>query len=203
MIVFGLTRLASTMRSRSCPADRRDPTPARFGASVPCSLSWGNGPEWHNRQSPTCRLPTIARPRAGSPSVPVSDAGIASPTTAYGTSPASAAPGRPPPLVSSNMANPARAALPDHSAKRFRGDRPEPAIRDARLRRPKRCRRVERAHTPGTRDLDELAVRRLIYPGDRDAVIRRHQAVAGIDQLRHGGRAAGEQGRHGGRANLC
>ena len=37
------------------------------------------GPEWHNRQSPTCRFVTIFRPRSAFPGDPVSDCGIASP----------------------------------------------------------------------------------------------------------------------------
>src|SRR5260221_5694937 len=178
MIVFGLTRLASTMRSRSCPIESREATPARLGASVPCNLSSGNGPEWHNRQSPCCRLPTIARPRSGSPAAPVSGAGMASPRIWYGTSPAlpDAAP-----LASSKAVNRARETLLGRSAKCFRGDRPEPAIRDACLRRSHRCRRVERADAAGTRDLGELAVRRLVHPGDRDTIIGCHQAVADID----------------------
>ena len=37
---------------------------------------------------------------------------------------------------------------------------------------------------PAPCDLDELAIDRVIYAGDRDAVIGRDQAVAGVDQLR-------------------
>ena len=79
-MVSGLSRLASTMRSRSCPSDQRRRRPSRSGASVPCNRSSGNGPEWQSRHRPTCRLATMARPRAASPLAPVSEAGIASPT---------------------------------------------------------------------------------------------------------------------------
>ena len=51
MIVSGLRRVASTSRSRSWPADQREPAPDRSGASVPWNFSSGNGPEWHSRQS--------------------------------------------------------------------------------------------------------------------------------------------------------
>src|SRR5947207_9843393 len=193
MIVLGLTRLASTTRSRSCPTDRRDPTPARSGASVPGNRSSGDGPEWHKRQSPTWRLPTIVRPRAGSPMEPVSGSGMASPMISYGTRPASAAAA---PLTSSNAVPPARAHRPSHSAENFSGERPEPAIRDAcLLGRPGR-RRIERTDTTRALDLDELTIFRLVDAGNRDAVIRRQQAVAGIDQLRHLRRTASEERRH-------
>ena len=34
---------------------------------MPWNFSSGNGPEWQSRQSPTCRLPTMLRPRVASP----------------------------------------------------------------------------------------------------------------------------------------
>ena len=49
---------------------------------VPWNFSSGNGAEWHSRHNPVCRLTTMALPRAGSPGAPVSDSGMASPTTA-------------------------------------------------------------------------------------------------------------------------
>ncbi len=71
------------MRRRSCPSLQRVPAPARFVPIVPWRCSSGNGPTWHSRHRPTCRLVTIARPRTASPGVAVSGAGIASPTTRY------------------------------------------------------------------------------------------------------------------------
>src|SRR5215471_5927003 len=83
MIVCGLTRLASTIRNRSCPTEYREPTPARFGARDACSRSSGKGPEWHSRHRPSCRLTRMARPRAGSPAASVSDFGMVSPAISY------------------------------------------------------------------------------------------------------------------------
>src|SRR5215211_2407128 len=86
MMVSGFTWAASTIRNRNCPSDQRAPAPFRSGARLPWNRSSGNGPLWHSRQSPTWRLTTMARPRAGSPPAPVSEAGMASPTTVYGRS---------------------------------------------------------------------------------------------------------------------
>src|SRR5581483_9552413 len=84
MIVSGLRRAPSTMRSLSCAADQRPPAPARLGANVPWKRSSGIGPLWQSRQRPTLRLATMARPRAASPGLSASGLGMASPTTAYG-----------------------------------------------------------------------------------------------------------------------
>ena len=59
-----------------------------------------------------------------------------------------------------------------------------------------------RAHAARARDVGKLAVGRLVHAGDRDAVVGRDQAVAGVDQLRRGGVRAGEQPRHAGGACL-
>ena len=67
MIVSGLRRAPSTMRSRSCATDQRAPAPARLGARLPWKRSSAIGPLWQSRQSPTLRLATMARPRAASP----------------------------------------------------------------------------------------------------------------------------------------
>src|SRR5882762_9176709 len=83
MIVSGLRRAPSAMRSRSWPTDQRVPAPARLGDRVPWKRSSGIGPLWHSRQRPTLRLATIARPRAGSPFAPVSEAGIESLAKAF------------------------------------------------------------------------------------------------------------------------
>src|SRR5438132_13493738 len=83
MLVCGFTFRESTIRCRSWPSEYRAPTEVRSGARWPWNRSSGNGPLWHNRHSPTCRLATIARPRAGSPFAPVSEAGIESPAKAF------------------------------------------------------------------------------------------------------------------------
>src|SRR5206468_3274220 len=115
-------------------------------------------------------------PRTGSPAPPVSDSGMASPTTSNRTVGASPAlpDGAP---RTSNTAAPANAAVPLRSAEYFGRERPKPAISDVCLRGAGRRRRIERAHASRPRHLDELPVRRLVYPGDRDAVIGRYQAV--------------------------
>src|SRR5437762_9346407 len=78
MMVCGFTFRESTIRCRIWPSEYRAPTEVRSGARLPWNRSSGNGPLWHKRHSPTCRLATIARPRAGSPFAPVSEAGIES-----------------------------------------------------------------------------------------------------------------------------
>src|SRR5882762_9924075 len=83
MMLCGLTFVESTMRRRIWPSGKRAPTPARSGARSPWKRSSGNGPLWHKRHRPTWRLATIARPRAGSPLAPVSDAGIESAARAF------------------------------------------------------------------------------------------------------------------------
>src|SRR5437773_4780254 len=85
MIVCGFTFRESTIRCRIWPSEIRAPTEVRSGARLPWNRSSGNGPLWHSRHSPTCRLATIARPRAGSPFAPVSEAGIESPAKAFPT----------------------------------------------------------------------------------------------------------------------
>src|SRR5258705_12491771 len=83
MIVCGFTFRESTIRCRIWLSEIRAPTEVRSGARLPWNRSSGNGPLWHSRHRPTCRLPTIARPRAGSPFAPVSEAGIESPAKAF------------------------------------------------------------------------------------------------------------------------
>src|SRR5712692_1673085 len=85
MMVWGLTLRESTIRCRIWPSENRAPTEVRSGARLPWNRSSGNGPLWHSRHNPTCRLATIARPRAGSPFAPVSEAGIESPAKAFPT----------------------------------------------------------------------------------------------------------------------
>src|SRR6267143_2157030 len=85
MMVAGLVLAGSTILARISASDRRAPTPLRSGARSPWNRSSGNGPLWHKRHRPTCRLATIARPRDGSPFFPVSEAGIESPAKAFPT----------------------------------------------------------------------------------------------------------------------
>src|SRR2546428_10966033 len=85
MMLCGLTFRESTIRCRIWPSENRAPTAVRSGARLPWNRSSGNGPLWHSRHRPTCRLATIARPRAGSPFAPVSEAGIESPAKAFPT----------------------------------------------------------------------------------------------------------------------
>src|SRR3954453_19434478 len=87
MIVSGLRRAPSTMRSRNWPTDQRPPAPARLGAKLPWKRSSGIGPLWQSRQRPMLRLATMARPRAASPGLSASGVGMASPTTVYGDAP--------------------------------------------------------------------------------------------------------------------
>src|SRR5216683_2656285 len=84
MMVSGLTRPGSTILSRIWPSESLAVL-RRSGASLPWKRSSGNGPLWHSRHRPSCRLATIARPRAGSPLAPVSEAGIESPAKAFPT----------------------------------------------------------------------------------------------------------------------
>src|SRR5712692_6595873 len=83
MMVWGLTLRESTIRCRIWPSENRAPTEVRSGARLPWNRSSGNGPLWHKRHRPTCRLATIARPRAGSPFAPVNETGIESPAKAF------------------------------------------------------------------------------------------------------------------------
>src|SRR6266571_8281661 len=85
MMLCGLTFVGSTIRRRISPSENRAPTAVRSGARLPWNRSSGNGPLWHSRHKPTCRLATIARPRAGSPLAPVSETGIESPAKAFPT----------------------------------------------------------------------------------------------------------------------
>src|SRR5712691_3234787 len=85
MMLCGLTFVGSTIRCRISPSENRAPTEVRSGARLPWNRSSGNGPLWHSRHKPTCRLATIARPRAGSPLAPVSETGIESPAKAFPT----------------------------------------------------------------------------------------------------------------------
>src|SRR6266704_943281 len=84
MMLCGLTWVGSTIRCRIWPSVSRAAF-LRSGARLPWKRSSGNGPLWHKRHRPTCRFATIARPRAGSPFAPVSEAGIESSAKAFPT----------------------------------------------------------------------------------------------------------------------
>src|SRR5690349_24346601 len=77
----------------------------------------------------------------------------------------------------------AKRANKARSAERFARDRVEPAIGKTCLKRPDRGWCIERAATARSGDLDELPVGGLVDTSDGYAVIRRDQAVAGVDQL--------------------
>src|SRR5258706_6184457 len=82
MMLCGLAFVGSTIRCRIWPSVSRAEF-LRSGARSPWNRSSGNGPLWHRRHRPSCRLATIARPRAASPLAPVSGAGIESPAKAF------------------------------------------------------------------------------------------------------------------------
>src|SRR6266705_3350980 len=82
MMLCGLTWVGSTIRCRIWPSVSRAAF-LRSGARLPWKRSSGNGPLWHKRHRPTCRFATIARPRAGSPFAPVSEAGSESSAKAF------------------------------------------------------------------------------------------------------------------------
>src|SRR6266446_3801855 len=90
MGVFGLTRVESATRRRSCAGDSLAPTPASVGAILPKACSPGTA--WHKVQAPASRFTTMLRPRAASPGSEVRAAGIASPTTSKRTCCATARP---------------------------------------------------------------------------------------------------------------
>src|SRR5580704_5330256 len=181
MIVCGLNLPASTMRSRNCPSLHRAPAPPRSGAMVPWNLSSGNGPEWHNRHSPVLWLATIARPRAASPWLPVSDAGTASPTILYRTRSAFAG--------TAKMASAAKAALAENLGRRGA----EPGIGFACFLGAQRRRRIERAGVDRVVGFGVFAVDRVEFAGDRNGVAGRDDAVAIARHRRGIRRGAGEQ----------
>src|SRR5262249_9737537 len=131
------------------------------------NVSAGKGPVWQRRQSPTWRLTTMLRPRSTSPLAPVSERGIASPTTVYGRSCSSLR------ATSAQLASTAASAIAAkreqrRSAENFGGDRLEPGIRESGLKRARGVRRIERAHAPRAFDLLDLTVGRPIDAFDGD-----------------------------------
>src|SRR5260370_33204206 len=139
MIVAGLKLDASTSRSRSWLVDQRLPAPARLGARSPWNLVSGNGPLWQRMQV-LLRSRTSARPRDASPGTPVSEAGMPSPTTAYGLSSfACAAWGR------AQAAARYQARWIAGLAKAIHRDRLEPRFRIFRFARAQLARRIDGA----------------------------------------------------------
>src|ERR671913_159944 len=193
MIVSGLRRAPSTMRSRSCATDQRPPAPARLGASVPWKRSSAIGPLWQSRQSPTLRLATIARPRAASPGLSASGLGMASPTTVYGIAPCA------PPLwaralpatdaTRTAVSRPARTM----SAEDLGRDGLEPARGVERFLAAEAAHRLERTVAAGAGDVGQHALVGAIDASDGDAVVGRDQAVASVDQDRIDRLAPGQQ----------
>ena len=70
------------------------------------------------------------------------------------------------------------------------------------LGRARRARRVGGADAARARHVGELSARRRVDAGDRDPVVGRDQAVAGVDQLGRGRRGARQEPRDGRRARL-
>src|SRR5258707_13918148 len=178
MIVSGLRRAPSGMRRRSWPAEQRVPAPARPGAKVPWKRSSGIGPLWHNRQRPTLRLATIARPRAASPGRAASGSGMASPSTTTSPGPCCAhAEGMG--KARRTASRPARIIA---SAEGLGGDGLEPALGVERLLAAEAADNLERADAAGAGNVGQHALVGAIDAGDGDAVVGRDQAIAGVDQ---------------------
>ena len=202
-MVAGLMRVESTIRNLNCPADQRVPAPLRSGARVPWNRSSGNGPVWQSRQSPTCRLATIARPlrrialRAGQRC----RNGVADDRIGF-------------------AARRARRPVEPHATRRRQHarqrDRRSPDAQPktssvivlnqplAKFASSSRALRGAFAGLtpPAPFTSASCAVARLVDAGDRDAVVGRHQTVAGVDQPRLLRLLAGEQLGDRGGANL-
>src|SRR5689334_9156527 len=173
MMVAAFRRDASTKRSRISPSDQRLPVPARLGATSPWNLCSGNGPLWQRMQV-LVRSTTSARPRAASPGVPVSEAGIAPPTTAYDRNA----------CASAALPSATRTAI-TYAIGLTKGvprDRLEPAHSALGFLRPYLAGRLDRACL----DLDfgELVAFGLIDAGQRECISRSNRVVACAGQPR-------------------
>src|SRR6185369_1441376 len=156
--------------------DQRPPAPARLGAKVPWKRSSGIGPLWQSRQRPTLRLATMARPRAASPGLSASALGMASPTTVYGDPPCAQA-------VSATDTTRTAASRPARmSAEDLGRDGLEPARGIERFLAAEAADHLQRAGAAGAGNVGQHALVGPIDAGDGDAVVGRHQAVAGVDQ---------------------
>src|SRR6202011_3645617 len=69
------------------------------------------------------------------------------------------------------------------SAERFRRDRAEPGFRISSLESAKIGRCIDRTDSARSFDIGQLLARRMVDADDRDPVIGRYQAVAGVDEL--------------------
>ena len=124
---------------------------------------------WHKRHAPSRRSNTIARPLAGV----ASRSGQRSRDRRHrqpnkvGSEPASAIAVKP---DAANSVAATTAVL--GSAEGFGRDRAEPRFRISRFEATEVGWCVGRAHPPGTLDINELPVDRMVNAGDRDPVIR-------------------------------
>ena len=184
MIVSGLRRAASTRRSRSWPSDQRAPAPARLGARLPWKRSSGIGPLWQSRQSPTVRLATIGASTRGIARLAGQRLGHRIRTIAQGALLRREA------IDGQQDSAMASARL----IRSLRGDRAEPA-----WPRPRALLHAQGASASSGLVPPRARARRAAGPsrGDRrsaidEAVVRRRQAVAGVDRAaaRSGARPA-------------
>src|SRR5436190_9075113 len=126
------------------------------------------------------RSSTSARPPAASPGMPVSDCGIASPTTTYGRNRCSSAvDGR----TSTDITSMAAAVDIADLAKCIHRDALVPGLRADRFSRTYFARRLERA-CGDTLALREHAIAGLIDARLREGVIGRDHAITGADKSR-------------------
>src|SRR5262245_23556499 len=139
------------------------------------------------------RSTTSARPRAASPGAPVSDAGMASPTTAYGRSPCA------PAVLPSATRTGITIAI--GLTKRVPCDRLEPAQGAFRFLRPYLARRLDRAGLD--LDLGELIASGLIDAGQRERIGGGDRVVAGAGQPRRLRWLSRKQACDGRRASLA
>src|SRR3954447_4942747 len=145
------------------------------------------------------RSSTSARPRAASPGMPVSDCGIASPTTTYARNPCSSAvDGRTSTDITS-MAAPINIA---DLAKGIHRDALVPGLRADRFSRAYFARRLQRA-CGDTLALGEHAIAGLIDARLREGVIGRDHAITRADQSRCRLWSARDQARDCAGACLC
>lgn len=79
-MLCGFTRRASTMRRRNWASVSREPTPAKEGPRLPNTGISETGAAWQMVQLPLAGSVAMRRPFWGSPGVPVSRTGMASPT---------------------------------------------------------------------------------------------------------------------------
>src|SRR5436305_6070943 len=137
------------------------------------------------------RSSTSARPRAASPGMPVSDCGIASPTTTYGRNPCSSAvDGR----TSTDITSMAAAINIADLAKGIHRDALVPGLRADRFSRTYFARGLEGA-CGDSLAFGEHAIAGLIDARLREGVIGRDHAVTGADQSRCRPWFAGDQAR--------